>query len=91
MESPIKIAKKVPNAINGPKGIGSFLSFLLDQRRNIEITAPIIKDINIIKKESLKPKNSPETKIISTSPQPMPLVNNIITVIIRAGNTAPKR
>ena len=57
---------------NGPKGIGSFLVFMPDISKVIEIIAPIKKDSNVQTSKSLHPNINPKTVIRVTSPPPMP-------------------
>ena len=78
--------------MKGPKGIGSFLVFILVASRTIDIIAPNIKEMNIVSNIYLTPKTNPNAAISVTSPPPIPpfdktIINRKIPPAIRAPNT----
>src|SRR5699024_1547629 len=68
---------KKDRIIKGPKGIGSFLVFILSDNKITEIHAPKRKDKKIFNKISLIPRINPNVEIKVTSPPPIPPLDNM--------------
>ena len=79
--SPQKTTIENPRIINGPKGMGSFLSLIFIINKNIDIIAPNINDKKIVRNIFFIPKINPSEAIKVTSPSPIPPLDNIIIKI----------
>ena len=63
--------------INGPKGMGSFFSFILNNNKNIDMIAPSMNDRNILSSDNLIPNINPNAPMSFISPPPIPPFDNI--------------